>query len=145
MLYQSLYVPEGATPFDRSMILQPSLAMYVKDWGRSNDSGFVAEDENANPIGAVWLRLFERDEKGFGHVDDRTPEIGMAVLPEYRGKGIGTNLLCHLIESVEGVFGYISLSVSVGNPVFNLYQRMGFEVVEQVGTSITMKRKSRSH
>jgi hypothetical protein len=33
MLYQSLYVPAGRAPFARSILRQPELAVYVKDWG----------------------------------------------------------------------------------------------------------------
>ena len=40
------------------------------------------------PIGAAWLRLLKGDERGYGHVDDETPELGMAVLPAYRGRGV---------------------------------------------------------
>jgi ribosomal protein S18 acetylase RimI-like enzyme len=142
MLFQSLYVPKGDAPFERTILDHPDIAKYVKDWGRSSDSGFVAVVDNARPIGAVWLRLLSGSEKGFGYVDDDTPELGMAVVAEYRGKGIGTSLLNHLIASVNGVFESISLSVAVGNPALRLYQRFGFEVVEQNGNSITMKRRT---
>jgi ribosomal protein S18 acetylase RimI-like enzyme len=142
MLYQSLFVPEGGTAFDRSILDQPEIAVYVKDWGRPNDSGFVALDESAKPMGAVWLRLLARDEKGFGYVDDSTPELGMAVCPAFRGKGVGTSLLSHLLDSTEHVFDQICLSVSEENPAHRLYKRMGFEVVEKRGNSITMTRRS---
>jgi ribosomal protein S18 acetylase RimI-like enzyme len=141
MLYQSLYVPEGHRPFERSILNHPDIARYVRDWGRENDSGFLAFDENNRPVGAIWLRLLKGEEKGFGYVDDQTPELGMAVLPEYRGKGIGTKLLSRLIESAEDFYEYISLSVAIGNPALHLYQRFNFEKVGEDGGSITMKRK----
>jgi ribosomal protein S18 acetylase RimI-like enzyme len=141
MLYQSLYVPEGRAPFERSILNHPDIAKYVEDWGRENDSGFVAVAENNQPVGAIWLRLLIGAEKGFGYVDDKTPELGMAVLSEYRGKGIGTSLLSRLIKSAEDFYEYISLSVATGNPALRLYQRLGFEVVGESGDSIIMKRK----
>lgn len=141
MLYQSLYVREGDAPFQRSVVGRPEIAKYVRDWGRRDDTGFVAVYEGGQRVGAVWLRLLTGDEKGFGYVDEHTPELGLAVLPEYRGRGIGTRLLARLIRSVEGVYENISLSVSVGNPALRLYQRMGFEVCGGRGDSITMKRK----
>jgi ribosomal protein S18 acetylase RimI-like enzyme len=142
MLYQSLYVPEGGTPFERAILEHPDIAKYVRDWGRSSDSGFVAIVDNARPIGAVWLRMLSGSERGFGYVDENTPELGMAIVSEYRGKGIGTSLLDRLIASVNGVFESVSLSVAVGNPALRLYERFGFEVVEQHGDSITMKRRT---
>lgn len=140
MLYQSLYVPEGGAPFERSILHHPEIARYVKDWGRETDSGFVAVDENGRAVGAIWLRLLKGGEKGFGYVDDKTPELGMAVLAGYRGKGIGTSLLSRLLSSAGASFENISLSVAVGNPAMRLYQRLGFEVAGKHGGSVTMKR-----
>ena len=142
MLYRSLYVPEGGTPFERAILEDPDIAKYVSDWGRTYDSGFVAIDKNARPIGAGLLRLLSGNEKGFGYVDDKTAELGMAVVSEYRGKGIGTSLLDRLIASVNGVFESVSLSVAVGNSALRLYEKFGFEVVAQLGNSITMKRRT---
>lgn len=141
MLYQSLYVAEGSAPFARSVLNQPEIARYAKDWGRKDDVGFVAVDEDNRAVGAIWFRLLKDEEKGFGYVDDDTPELGMAVLPECRGQGIGTSLLSSLIESAQGVYQAISLSVSSGNPAIRLYQRHGFEEVRRDGNSITMRRK----
>ena len=106
----------------------PDLFRYVKDWGRSGDLGFVAIDNI--PIGAAWLRLFSSENRGFGYVDDRTPELAFAVLPEYRGKGIGTKLLTQIIAVVGDLYPAISLSVRANNPVISLYQRVGFVKVD---------------
>jgi len=142
MLYHSLYVREGDAPFERSVVGRPEIAKYVRDWGRgSGDTGFVAVIEGGQRVGAVWLRLLTGDEKGFGYLDERTPELGLAVLPEYRGRGIGTALLAQLIRDVKGVYENISLSVTEGNPALRLYQRLGFEVCGREGDSITMKRR----
>jgi ribosomal protein S18 acetylase RimI-like enzyme len=109
--------------------------------GRAGDLGFVAVNERGQAVGAVWLRLLKGAEKGFGYVDEQTPELGMAVLSEYRGQGIGTSLLARLIESAADVYAQLSLSVSAGNPARRLYQRLGFVEIEQSGDSITMKRR----
>ncbi len=91
------------------------------------------------PVGAVWLRLLTRNNKGYGYVDDDTPELGIAVFPEYRGQGIGTQLLTHLLESPCGQSS-ISLSVSLDNPAVSLYERFGFEVVSRSDESLLMRR-----
>jgi GNAT superfamily N-acetyltransferase len=81
-------------------------------------------------IGAAWLRLWLNDDKGFGYIDDSIPELAIAVLPEYRGKGIGTELLMNILASAQSIYPAISLSVRANNPVVNLYQRLGFTKVD---------------
>ncbi|MGJ5627990.1 GNAT family N-acetyltransferase [Nostoc sp. CALU 1950] len=140
MLYQALYLPEGQAPLPREVIYLPELARYVQDWGSDGDCGFMVIDFlTEKPVGAVWLRLLTRNNKGYGYVDDDTPELGIAVFPEYRGQGIGTQLLTHLLESPCGQSS-ISLSVSIDNPAVSLYKRFGFEVVSRSDESLLMKR-----
>jgi GNAT superfamily N-acetyltransferase len=107
----------------------PALNRYVKDWGRSGDSGFVAIDEC--PVGAAWLRLFASNDRGFGYVDEGISELAIAVIPQYRGKGIGTKLLIQIIECGRNIYPAISLSVRADNPVVNLYQRSGFIKIDE--------------
>jgi ribosomal protein S18 acetylase RimI-like enzyme len=142
MLYQAIHVPEGEPAPPREIIRLPELARYVQGWGDKGDCGFLASDaEMGQAVGAVWLRLLTGTNRGFGYVDDTTPELSIAVLPEYRGRGIGTQLLVHLFESDCG-YSTISLSVSSGNPAIRLYERFGFEIVGSKDTSLTMRRKT---
>ena len=139
MLYQAIHIPEGVTPPEREVVYQPELAKYVRDWGCPGDYGFIAIDTANNcSVGAVWLRLWTKENKGYGYVDDATPELSIAVLREYRGKGIGSRLLTRLIEAAQTRYSAISLSVSPDNPALRLYQRFGFEEVGRYGTSLTM-------
>ena len=135
MLYQALYVPEGHSPFPRDIVQQPEIAQYVQGWGQLNDEGLIACDDEM-PVGAVWIRRM----RGYGFVDDDTPELSIALLPGYRGQGIGTHLMKELFAILQGRFKALSLSVSKENPSLLLYQRLGFEVVRDDGSSVTMKR-----
>jgi ribosomal protein S18 acetylase RimI-like enzyme len=138
MLYQALYVAADQLPSPREVIYQPDLARYVQDWGRSGDRGFVAIDPTTGqPIGAVWLRCLIGDNKGYGYVNEATPELGIAVLPEYRGQGVGTALLNRLMASKPGA---ISLSVAADNPAVRLYQRFGFVRDRESGGSLILQR-----
>ena len=139
MLFQAIYVPDGQTALPREAIHLPELARYVQDWGREGDYGFLASDTaTGQPIGAVWLRLLTRANQGYGYVDDDTPELSIAVLPEHRGQGVGTELLNYLLSSVYG-HSSISLSVSENNPALRLYKRFGFTVLSKSAGSLTMK------
>lgn len=117
---------------------QPCLARYASDWGRAGDMGFAAYVET-EAVGAAWLRLWATDDRGFGYVDDPIPELAMAVCPNYRGKGVGTALLTHVLEAAQAQFPAVSLNVRATNPALNLYQRLGFvkvagsEAVNRVG------------
>lgn len=141
MLYQALYVPNGQAPFERSIVEQPSIALYVRDWGRANDYGFVAVERDNLPVGAIWLRLLAGAEKGFGYIDEKTPELGMAVLPAYRGQGIGSSLLTHLIAQASDSYEQICLSVAAENPALRLYERFGFETVRIHDATHTMRKR----
>ncbi|HIK14068.1 MAG TPA: GNAT family N-acetyltransferase [Leptolyngbyaceae cyanobacterium M33_DOE_097] len=104
---------------------QVSLVGYAANWGRAGDMGFVAVCEQ-QPIGAAWLRLWKGQERGFGYIADEIPELAIAVLPEYYGNGIGSNLLLQLIEAASKSYPAISLNVRDDNPAVRLYQRVGF-------------------
>lgn len=140
MLYQAIYVPPGMPPPDRSIINHPDLARYVAGWGRIDDMGVAAIDQDTNlAVGAAWLRLMVGTARGYGYIDDRTPELSVAVLPEYRGRGLGTQMILQLLKNAQGRYSVVSLSVSTDNPAQRLYARLGFAEVGNDGTSLTMK------
>jgi len=89
MCYHALYVPNGYPPYPPDIIHRPEISRYVANWGRPGDQGVIALDD-ARPIGAAWLRLLIGPNRGHGYVDGTTPELSIAVLPEYRGKGISS-------------------------------------------------------
>ena len=105
------------------------LARYVQNWGRAEDMGFIA-GIGKMPIGSAWLRLWSGDNRGFGYIDDETPELAMAVVPKYRGKGVGTRLLFQIMSAAQDDFPTLSLNVRSDNPAVSLYKRMGFFKVE---------------
>lgn len=134
MLYQSIYVPNGQHAPSRDVILkEPNIEKYLKNWGRKHDHALVALDDGNNPIGAVWIRLLNRENAGYGFVDDDTPELGMAILSQHRGQGIGKNLLSEMIGFARSI-GYSALSLSVdtqNKTALQMYEKSGFEKVFQ--------------
>lgn len=138
MLYQAIYVPPHMLPPARSIIEHPEIARYVEGWGRVDDMGVAAIDAN-EPVGAAWLRLMVGPDRGYGYVDDRTPELSVAVLPGYRGQGLGTQMLEWLLRAARAKYPAVSLSVSMDNPARRLYERLGFEAVSSDSTALTMK------
>ena len=103
----------------------PDLIRYVENWGRAGDMG-VAAEQDCTPIGAAWLRLWPSDEKGYGYISDDIPELAIALLPNFRGQGIGTKLLKQTLTLAQDQFSAVSLSIRADNPALRLYQRVGF-------------------
>jgi GNAT superfamily N-acetyltransferase len=133
-LYHAIFVPPDTEPPARSIIDLPELAVYIEDFGtRTGDVGVLALD-GATPVGAAWARLM----RGFGFIDGATPELSIALLPNYRGSGIGTGLLKALLAALTPTASRVSLSVQMSNPAFRLYQRLGFQMVDRDGDSAIM-------
>jgi ribosomal protein S18 acetylase RimI-like enzyme len=140
MLYLAVFVPPGKPPLPRDLVQSPSLARYVERWGRDGDLGAVALHPTlGEPIGAAWLRLWTAYEHGYGYCDAETPELSIAVLPTFRGQGVGTRLLDYLLPAADERHRAVSLSVSADNPAVRLYHRFGFVVVGDCRQSLTMK------
>ena len=142
MLRLALWVPPGAEPLPPESVRQPALARYVEGWmQRPGDNGLAAL-VGGTTVGAVWLRLWRDEDRGYGFVDEATPELSMAVRPEWRGRGIGTALLRRVLAEVDRQRGADSLSVSEANPARRLYARTGFVAVgPPEGGAVVMVRR----
>lgn len=128
MQYAALFVPPGDDPFPRSLLDEPHILRYHGGFGlRHGDVGVIAETPTGRPLGAAWVRLIE----GYGFVEAGVPELGIAVVEEFRGGGVGTALLDALLERTPRC----SLSVDSRNPALQLYERAGFTTVRTDGDS----------
>jgi len=119
------------------------VALYVKGWGRPGDTALIAVDDGF-PVGAAWYRLFRRDQPGYGFVDEETPELAIAVVPNRRGRGIGDALLKALYERAKQD-GHTAVSLAAERenaPLVSYYeQKHGFQRVHEDGSdSVTMRR-----
>ena len=139
MLYQSIYYEPGSPKPDRNIVKQPEISKYVENWGKSGDYALIGIDESGNKLGAVWLRYFKSNNKGYGYINDGIPEIGIAVDELYRGKGIGITLLTEILERTKNEIRSISLSVQPNNSAKKLYKKIGFFECGISGDSIIMR------
>ena len=96
-LYEAIFIPEGVEAPDRSIIYTSELQVYVSDFGdKKDDLCFVAEVNNSI-IGAVWVR----DMNDYGHIEDGVPSFAISLYREYRGYGIGTELMKRMLEELK--------------------------------------------
>ena len=134
-LYQAIYLPEGVVPPPRSVIDLPELQIYIADFGTQPGDHCLVAEVGEKVVGAAWCRIME----DYGHIDSSTPSLAISLLPEYRGRGIGTQLLNALLLLLrENGYHGASLSVQKENPALRLYQRVGFRIVSEKDTEYLM-------
>ncbi len=123
----------------------PSLEQYERVFGSlSGDIGvYIVADKKI--AGGAWVRLLAN---GFGFVDHDTPELVIAVKPDFRRVGIATEIMEQLFIEVSKVFSQISLSVSETSPALALFEKLGFVKIKGSdydngvgGTSFKMLKK----
>lgn len=127
-LYEAIFIPEGMETPDRDIIKKPELQVYVDGFGdKKDDICFVAET-NQGIVGAVWVR----DMNDYGHVEDGIPSFAISLYKEYRGYGIGTELMKRMLGELK-TRGYekASLSVQKANYAAKMYKKLGFEIVDE--------------
>lgn len=138
MHYESIYIVQNKPP-KHELLNAPNLKKYHEGWGRKGDKAVIAEI-HGSPAGAAWYRLFNEDNQGYGFIDRQTPELGIAIHPNYRHRGIGMTLMKEIIQQAkEDGFASLSLSVDPENQAaVRLYEGLGFEYWGLSGTSWTM-------
>jgi len=134
-LYEAIFVPEGMPVPPKSIINQPELQVYITDFGKKKDDiGLVAEVDK-KVVGAVWVRIMD----DYGHIDNDTPSFAISLYKDYRGFGIGTDLMKEMLRILKDR-GYkqASLAVQKANYAVKMYQKTGFEIVGENGEEYIM-------
>lgn len=127
-LYEAIFIPEGVEPPDRSIITQPELALYYNDFGKGSADNCLVADVDGKVVGAVWTRL----TSDYGHVDDDTPSFAISLYKEYRGRGIGTDMMRRMLELLkEQGYKRASLAVQKANYAVKMYEKVGFHTVDE--------------
>ena len=126
-LYEAIFIPEGMDKPPKSIIEQPELQVYVEDFRKEDDWCLVAEVKG-KIVGAVWVRIMD----DYGHIDNETPSFAISLYAEYRNMGIGITLMRDMLELLKNKsYKRTSLSVQKVNYAVCMYQKVGFEVVDE--------------
>jgi ribosomal protein S18 acetylase RimI-like enzyme len=66
--------------------------------------------------------------------------VDIALLPAYRGNGVGSSLLRHLLAEADAACKRVTIHVERLNPALRLYERLGFSVAEDKGVYLFLER-----
>lgn len=114
---------------------------YFKEWNEENQRKLFNKfmKENSKNIQLIYLKdelvgFYNGKDK-----EDNTFEIGnICIKPEYQNKGIGTAILKEIL--FENKNKEITLQCFKDNAVIKLYERMGFEKIDETRTHYIMKK-----
>lgn len=107
----------------------------------------IISDANINPLGLDWQRFMLAVDQagniiGCGQIkphSDGTYELAsIAVLPEWRGRGVARRIILYLLEQHPGRL-YLTCRAQLGP----LYQKYGFEPIEEGEMTPYFRRISR--
>ena len=127
-LYEAIFIPEGIEPPPKTIITSPELQVYVERFGESKDDRGLVAEIDGKIVGAVWVRIMN----DYGHIDDETPSLAISLYKEYRGLGIGTDMMKEILALLKSHdYRQVSLSVQKANYATKLYLKVGFEIVRK--------------
>jgi ribosomal protein S18 acetylase RimI-like enzyme len=120
------------------------------DWSESDKQAFLRQQFTAQHTyyqqhyAAAAFQVVLRGDAMIGRLYvDRGPTeiriIDIALLPEYRGDGVGTHLLRDLLSEASEDGKVVALHVERFSPALAWYQRLGFEPVEDRGVYLLMQ------
>ena len=127
-LYEAIFIPEGVEPPPRDIVERSELRIYYEYFGRGAADHCLVAEADGHVVGAVWTRIMD----DYGHVDDETPSFAISLIPEYRGKGIGTRLMRNMLSLLKKQgFRQASLAVQKANYAVRMYKKVGFEIIDE--------------
>ena len=127
-LYEAIFIPEGVEPPSRDIVEQPDLKLYYEGFGSGEADYCIVADDDGKVVGAVWTRIMN----DYGHVDDDTPSFAISLFKEYRGKGIGTELMKKMLGLLkQNGYKRASLAVQKANYAVKMYEKVGFRTIDE--------------
>jgi ribosomal protein S18 acetylase RimI-like enzyme len=66
--------------------------------------------------------------------------MDIALLPEYRGNGVGGSLLRDVLDEGDRAGKRVTIHVERFNPALRLYERLGFSIAEDKGVYLLLER-----
>lgn len=127
-LYQAVFIPDGIKPPPKNIIASSELQIYVEHFGALKDDFALVTEIEGKIVGAVWVRIMN----DYGHIDEETLSLAISLYKEYRGQGIGTDMMKEMLSLLK-THGYkrVSLSVQKANYAAEMYRKIGFDIIRE--------------
>jgi GNAT superfamily N-acetyltransferase len=93
------------------------------------DAAFAIVEKDGHGIGRLYVARWEKEIR----------IVDISLLPESRGAGLGTKLLRDLQDEARSAGKSLTIHVERFNRALALYQRLGFEQVEDKGVYLLMR------
>lgn len=114
----------------------------VPDWGEADKMAFLTQQFTAQHqyyqkvYQGADFQVIEYDNQPVGRLyiqwnfkSDEIRIIDIALLPAYRGKGIGTAILNTIFQKAAAASKCVTIHVEYNNPAMRLYERLGFRKI----------------
>ena len=127
-IYEAIFIPEGMEAPSKKIINQPELQVYTKSFGKEKDDYCLLAEFEGKVIGAVWVRIMN----DYGHIDDTTPSLAISLYKDYRGYGIGTEMMKNILLCLKDKgCEKVSLAVQKENYAVQMYLKAGFKIIDE--------------
>ncbi len=110
--------------FPYALSIDSNTDIYTMAYGLKNTDLGIYSLTNNVVSGAAWIRLFNESDGVAAYVDNVTPVLTLAILPDMRGNGIGTLIMNQLLQEAAVVYEKISVLSNKDSESF--YQKLGF-------------------
>lgn len=129
--YHAIFLKDSEEMPQKSILNKPQQKIYYENFGQKDDVCLVYE-KNEQIVAACWVRIIAGDIKGYGNVDDKTPELAISLLKEQRNKGVGKKLILAMLTLLKDKgYAQCSLSVNKQNYAKNLFKSIGFTILKE--------------
>jgi ribosomal protein S18 acetylase RimI-like enzyme len=93
------------------------------------EASFQIIERDGWPVGRLYVARWEKEIR----------IVDITLLPEFRGSGLGTKLLRDLQNEARAARKSLTIHVERFNRALGLYQRLGFQQIEDKGVYLLMK------